>query len=109
MLTTRRQDGLLVSRPMAFRHRDAGAKLWFFTNIETDKVNDIQHDPNVNLAFYKDRTSEWVSIAGKAELVQDRQKITELYSQDLKVLLLFLVEFVCNAQSSTYKCVECVR
>lgn len=85
MMTTRRPDGRLVSRPMATQEEPApGADFWFVTVRDSDKVSDIQSDPNVNLAFYKDRTREWVSVAGTAVLTDDRALIHRLYRDDWK-------------------------
>ena len=82
MFTTRRPDGRLVSRPMAVQKRAPGADLWFVTMRNSHKLEEIAHDPHVNLAFYKDRTREWVSVSGRARLVDDRAKIHELYQPD---------------------------
>jgi general stress protein 26 len=82
MFTTRRADGRLVSRPMAVQKRAAGADLWFVTMRDSDKLDEIAHDPQVNLAFFKDRTKEWVSVSGRARAVDDRAKIHELYQPD---------------------------
>jgi general stress protein 26 len=38
----------------------------------------------VNLGFYKDRTREWVSVAGTAVLTDDRALIRQLYRPDWK-------------------------
>ncbi|MBV9773499.1 MAG: pyridoxamine 5'-phosphate oxidase family protein, partial [Gemmatimonadetes bacterium] len=64
MFTTRRPDGRLVSRPMATQARTSGADLWFVTDIDTHKLDELEADPNVNLAYYRDRTREWVSVSG---------------------------------------------
>lgn len=82
MLTTRRDDGLLVSRPMATQARADGADLWFVTSKDSPKVAEITSNAEVNLAYYKDRTREWISVAGKARIVTDRAKIRELYRPD---------------------------
>ncbi|HVE69751.1 MAG TPA: pyridoxamine 5'-phosphate oxidase family protein [Thermoanaerobaculia bacterium] len=82
MFTTRRADGRLVSRPMAVQKRSAGADLWFVTLRDSHKLEEIAHDPQVNLAFFKDRTREWVSVSGRARAVNDRAKIHELYAPD---------------------------
>ncbi|HEX8408152.1 MAG TPA: pyridoxamine 5'-phosphate oxidase family protein [Thermoanaerobaculia bacterium] len=82
MFTTRRDDGRLVSRPMATQKRAAGADLWFVTWRNAEKLDEIRHDPHVNLAYYKDRTREWVSVSGTARIVEDRAKIHELYAPD---------------------------
>ena len=82
MFTTRRPDGRLVSRPMATQKRADGADLWFVTARKSEKIDEIRNDPQVNLAYYKDRTREWVSVSGRARLVDDRSKIRELYQPD---------------------------
>jgi general stress protein 26 len=82
MFTTRRPDGRLVSRPMATQARAEGADLWFVTDIETHKLDELEHDPQVNLSYYKDRTREWVSVSGTARVSRDRAKIHELYRPD---------------------------
>lgn len=82
MFTTRRADGRLVSRPMATQKRAGGADLWFVTDRNSPKLDEIRNDAHVNLAYYKDRTREWVSIAGRARITDDRQKIHELYAAE---------------------------
>ena len=82
MFTTRRADGQLVSRPMAMQKRNEHADLWFVTDIESHKLDELANDEHVNLAFYKDRTREWVSVAGTARITQERDLIHELYQPD---------------------------
>ena len=82
MLTTRRADGHLVSRPMATQARADGADLWFVTDISSPKAEEIGGDSHINVSYYNDRTKEWVSVAGNARLVNDRAKIRELYRPD---------------------------
>jgi general stress protein 26 len=84
MLTTRRPDGHLVSRAMANQKRAPGADLWFVTSEETHKVDELEDEPHVNLAYYKDRTREWISVSGIAKVSRDRGTIRELYAPDWK-------------------------
>ena len=84
MLTTRRTDGHLESRPMATQKRASGADLWFVTAEGSAKLRDIEHDPHVNLAYYKQASYEWVSASGIARLTRDSVKIRELYEPDWK-------------------------
>jgi general stress protein 26 len=85
MMTTRRLDGHLVSRAMATQKRAPGADLWFVTMESSPKLADVEHDPHVNLAYYKDRTREWVSVSGQASISRDRRIIHELYASDWKM------------------------
>lgn len=82
MFTTRRADGQLVSRPMQAQKRNAIADLWFVTDIESHKLDELANDDHVNLSFYKDRTREWVSVAGTARVSQDRSLIHQVYQPD---------------------------
>jgi general stress protein 26 len=84
MFTTRRPDGHLVSRPMATQTQAEGTDLWFVTDIDTHKLDELDFDPNVNLAYYRDGTREWVSVSGAATVSRDRRAIRELYRPDWK-------------------------
>jgi general stress protein 26 len=85
MFTTRRPDGRLVSRPMATQARADGADLWFVTSRDTDKLEEIAFDPQVNLAYYKDGSTEWISVSGTAKTSTDREKIRELHRPDWEI------------------------
>ena len=87
LFTTRRPDGHLVTRPMQVQERRTGSDLWFMTNIESHKLEELADDPHVNLGFYRDRTREWVSVSGTAVLSQDRRIIRELYKPDWRAWL----------------------
>jgi general stress protein 26 len=87
MLTTRRADGHLVSRPMQTQERMIGLDLWFMTNVDAHKLDDLMTDPHVNLAYYKDRSREWVSVSGMAMVSTDRELVRELYKPDWKAWL----------------------
>jgi general stress protein 26 len=84
MFTTRRADGQLVSRPMATQERVTGTDLWFVTDVSSHKLEELQRDPHVNLAYYNVKSREWVSVAGTAQVTQDRNLIRELYKPDWK-------------------------
>jgi general stress protein 26 len=85
MFTTRRPDGHLVSRPMATQTQAEGTDLWFVTDIESNKLDELGFDPQVNLAYYRDGSREWVSVSGTAMVSQDRMAIHELYRPDWKM------------------------
>ena len=84
MFTTRRADGNLVSRPMATQERVTGTDLWFVTDVSSHKLDELENDPHVNLAYYNTKSREWVSVAGVAQITQDRNLIKELYKPDWK-------------------------
>lgn len=84
MMTTRRADGSLVARPMKTQARDAFADLWFVTNIETHKLDELARDPHVNLAYYHPKSKEWVSASGTVRVSQDRALIGRLHNRSWK-------------------------
>ena len=85
MMTTRRADGSLVSRPMKTQARDALADLWFVTDIETHKLDELARDPHVNLAYYNPKSREWVSASGTVRVSQDRSLIRRLHDRSWRV------------------------
>ena len=85
MMTTRRRDGHLVSRPMATQKPVPGADLWFVTAEASGKLDDLDHDPNVNLCYFNEKTREWISVAGKASASHDRALLRELFQSDWKI------------------------
>ena len=85
MFTTRRADGQLVTRPMQVQERTSGTDMWFVTDIEANKLDELASDPHVNCGFYHNRTREWVSVSGTAILTQDRALIEGLHKPDWKI------------------------
>ena len=85
MMTTRRPDGMLVTRPMATQDRGPLADVWFVTDVEAHKVDELEADPHVCLGYYDSKSREWVSVSGTATITQDRQRIRELYAPDWKI------------------------
>ena len=81
MMTTEGPDGLLHARPMMSQGSLPDADLVFVSSLETDKIQEIQANPKVNLAFYRESDRAWVSIAGLARVSQDRSRIRELFKE----------------------------
>ena len=80
MLTTVLQDGTLESRPMMLQEVDENGELWFFVSIESEKTRALMEHPRVNLTFSSTEKAHYVSIAGDAKVVQDREKTQELWN-----------------------------
>ncbi|QJR35752.1 pyridoxamine 5'-phosphate oxidase family protein [Gemmatimonas groenlandica] len=85
MFVTQRDDGQLVSRPMATQKRNPVADLWFVTDIESNKIDELDEHPLINLSYFSTKSYEWVSVSGSATISTDRAKIRELYQPDWKM------------------------
>jgi general stress protein 26 len=84
MFTTRGVSGQLVSRPMATQERIEDADLWFVTDADTHKLDDLKLDPHVNCSYFNNKTREWVSVSGIAHVSKNKSKIRQLYKEDWK-------------------------
>jgi general stress protein 26 len=83
MMTTSNKDGGLYSRPMAtleVEEEDFDGKLWFFTKLNTPKVNELYGNPHVNLSYMNSSKQKYASVSGRASISQDRQKMSELWN-----------------------------
>jgi general stress protein 26 len=80
MLTTQDVDGSLRSRPMGTQEVEFDGDLWFFTDDETAKVYEIQHQRHVNVSYADPKSQTYVSVSGTASVVRDSAKIKELWS-----------------------------
>ncbi|WP_156757072.1 pyridoxamine 5'-phosphate oxidase family protein [Actinokineospora pegani] len=78
MLATRDEDGDLVSRPMAHQDVDFDGSLWFFAERGSRKVAHIRRDPRVLVAYSS--TGTWVSLRGRATVVDDQSEIHALWN-----------------------------
>ena len=85
MLTTSTHDGRLLSRPLRAQGLDAEGALWFVTDRDSHKVDEVQAHPRVNVAFAAPTDNTYVSIAGRAQVLYDKAKLQELWSPALGV------------------------
>ena len=84
MLTTVDRDGKPWSRPMATQEAEFDGDLWFFTRDDSEKVERIGENRNVGVAFAQPGSQEYVTMAGTALVVDDRQKAEELWAEPLR-------------------------
>lgn len=83
MLTTN-DGGVLRSRPMSTQQTDFDGDLWFFTSEDTHKVEEIEKDDRVAVAYSNPGKNTFVSISGKGSISKDKAKMEELWSPVLK-------------------------
>lgn len=85
LTTTSSRDGSLRSRPMTLQQFEFDGELWFFGAKSTTPIIDLEVYPEVNLAFANSKDMTFVSIKGRAEVVEDRAKAEQLWSPAYKV------------------------
>jgi general stress protein 26 len=84
MLITAAGDGRLRARPMEIALIEPSCRLWFITAVDTVKVHEIERETRVHIACQKDRSC-YLSINGRATLVEDREKVAELWQEPHRV------------------------
>jgi general stress protein 26 len=83
MLVTSTPNGELRSRPMALAHRADDGNIFFATKADAGKIDEILHHPAVNIAMQS--SSAYLSVSGQAEVVNDQDKVEELWQPSWKL------------------------
>ncbi|KAL0479387.1 hypothetical protein AKO1_007594 [Acrasis kona] len=86
MLTTQStKTKSLHSRPMYMQKLEFdGQSLWFFTRKASIKCDEVQQNSDANLSFSDVKTATWLSLIGKVTVVEDKEKMEELWNEILR-------------------------
>ena len=84
MMTTIENGNELHSRPMYTNTPEDDGTLWFFTEQDSSKVQEVQQDRHINLGYSNPDDNLYVAVTGTAQVVTDRAKIKELWSEGLR-------------------------
>lgn len=85
MFTTVAADGVLRSRPMVAASPDTWTgELWFVTRASAPKAEEVRDHQHVNVAFSAPDDGIYVSIAGRAAVVRDAEKLRDVWDRTLK-------------------------
>ena len=78
-------DGGMEGRPMSNNGDvEFDGDNWFFSARDSRKVKAIAKDPRVELGYIATERGTWVSIEGRAEIVEDDLRKRELWQDELK-------------------------
>ena len=83
MLVTHTAAGDLRARPLTIADHDQDGRLVFSTAIESGKVDDLEHNPNVVVVMQDSR--RFVSLSGWAHVDRDPALIRRLWSESWRV------------------------
>ena len=79
------QNGVkFKSRPFPTTKVDEAGNIWFFTNKDSDTIEELKTSFQVNLAYSHPGNNDYLSVSGNAFMVEDQEKINELWSPVLK-------------------------
>jgi general stress protein 26 len=80
-----RADGAVRGRPMSNNGKvEYDGDSWFFSYRDTPKVEEIEADPRVELAYIATEKGTWVSIEGTAQVVEDDDRKRRLWDKELE-------------------------
>ncbi|HEU4579630.1 MAG TPA: pyridoxamine 5'-phosphate oxidase family protein [Polyangiaceae bacterium] len=102
MFVTQGRAPGLHARPMAVAKMEENGTLWFVTGRDTPKMNELSAHPEALVCLQKD--DQFVTVSGRVEVVQDRNKVEELWSERFRAWFsgkddpnLVLLRLVANA------------
>ncbi|HWL29434.1 MAG TPA: pyridoxamine 5'-phosphate oxidase family protein [Burkholderiaceae bacterium] len=86
MLTTRGRGGVLHARPMTTQSSPADdeqgtGQLWFFMSRSSEAAEELTADPHVNVAYADTGQDAYVSVSGRARVVDDIAMKRQLWSK----------------------------
>jgi general stress protein 26 len=84
MLATVASDGAIRSRPMATLESKFDGDLWFFTEDDSPKIDEIVQEHHVCLSYAEPAKQKYVSVSGLASVVRDRDRARELWTPAAK-------------------------
>ncbi len=82
MVTTRAEDGSLHAHPLTVQESEFDGDLWFVIGRHASAVTHIGLDPAVGVSFSSN--DAWLSLAGSAEIVDDRAKLRDQWNPVLE-------------------------
>lgn len=80
MLTTRSAHGHLLSRPLQTQMTEFDGDIWFMTSRRSEKVAEMNANPEVNVAYGSRSKNTYVSISGRAVIRRDKARIDRMWS-----------------------------
>ena len=80
VMITSGKTGARSSRPMAAVHTDHMGNIWFFTNLQSNKVKDIEMDHFVQLVFAHPGKDSYLDVRGRANVITDKKSIEEKWT-----------------------------
>ena len=81
LFTTRLTEVPLTTRPMHVQEVCDQGNFWFLSSSDSDKNQEIENDPRVQLFISSPSHYEFLSVYGTASISRDREKIDKYWNQ----------------------------
>jgi general stress protein 26 len=85
LMVTGNRGGRLHGRPMAAMNKEFDGDLWFASRDDAPKLDEIEDNTNVLLAYSEPKTQNYVSVSGTARIVRDPATVRTLWSEPMRV------------------------
>jgi len=79
---SRRSDGTEHGRPMHISCARPDEGIYFFTHLKSPKVEEVKEDDHITITGQM--SSKWIYAVGKASVITDKAKITELWTEGVR-------------------------
>jgi general stress protein 26 len=80
LLTTVDREGQFHTRPVQTLRVANDRTLWFFTDWNSPKADELRHDLRVSLGYCDASNKRYVAIAGEASIFRDAAQARELWT-----------------------------
>ena len=82
MFAHRHTDGMIHSHPLTTQNKsmDEGSVLYFFISAASEIATRVAADGNVNVSYASPSDDSYVSVSGRAQIVNDQAKKEQLWS-----------------------------
>lgn len=84
-ITNTRDDEQTHTRPMATVDVEDDGTLWFYTDIRSIKVDEVEAQHTVHLVYAHPGKSSYLDVWGTASVVRDKQTIKDKWTPMVKV------------------------
>jgi general stress protein 26 len=84
-ITNTRDDAHAHTRPMATVAVEDDGTLWFYTDIRSIKVEEVEAHHDVHLVYAHPGKDSYLDVWGSASVVTDRQQIKDKWTPMVKV------------------------
>lgn len=85
MMVTANSDGGIRARPMRGTVDQDGNAIWFFSDRDTDKDEDVERNPRCCLTYADTHDQTFVSVSGHITLIHDREQIDAHWTEGAEI------------------------